>query len=79
MQLHQHVVVRKSCVPGTAPSTVQFCTLSEFGEAHPWEHVPDGWRDVLDCVLCGFIAHRDEDNRLLLIFPLTLAERWGNA
>lgn len=62
------------------PASVHFCsTLSGIGRPHPFGPERIDWADVFGAIMGGFIAHRTEDNRLLLMVPPTHASWWGCA
>lgn len=79
MSLHHVVPLRKQAILGSAPETVHFCPPDWIGPPIEWDTIPRGWRDVLECLPTNMLAHRTDDNRLLLMLVFTDAQWWGHA
>lgn len=62
------------------PEAVHFCScIDGIGRAHPFGPDKIYWDDVIEAMGGGFMAHRTDDNRLLMIVPPTAAKWWGRA
>lgn len=84
MLIHQHGPSCKSEVVDNLctrePDAVHFCSVIDgIGRGHAFGPDKIYWDDVMDAMAGGFIAHRTEGNRLLLIVPPTDAKWWGRA